>query len=76
MTRKISHYIYYYKVNFFWDQSQNMSLSGFLPKKQGSDWLTYLVYQLEACFFGEETTWTYVLTRISEKTNSSIFAYF
>ena len=29
-----------------------MSLSGFLPKTQGSDWLTYLVYQLEACFFG------------------------
>ena len=46
-----------------------MSLSGFLPKTQGSDWLTYLVYQLEAWFFAGETTWTYVLTRISEKTN-------
>ena len=30
---------------FFWDQSQDMSSSGFPPKKQASDWLTYLVYQ-------------------------------
>ena len=29
-----------------------MTSSGFLPKKQASDWLIYLVYQLEACFFG------------------------
>ena len=29
-----------------------MSSSGFLPKKQASDWLTYLVYKSEACFFG------------------------
>ena len=42
------------KVIFFWDQSQNMSSSTSLqPKKQASDWLTYLVYQLE-------TTWTHV----------------
>ena len=41
----------------------------FSAKKQAYDSLTYLVYQLEACFFGGETTWTYVLTRISEKTN-------
>ena len=27
-----------------------MNLSSFPPKKQGSDWLTYLVYQLEAYF--------------------------
>ena len=39
------------KVSFFWDQSQDNSLSGFLQKKQASDWLTYLVYQLEACLF-------------------------
>ena len=29
------------KVSFFWDQSQDMSSSGFPPKKQASDWLTY-----------------------------------
>ena len=33
------------KVSFFWDQNQDNSLSGFLQKKQASDWLTYLVYQ-------------------------------
>jgi len=38
------------KVNIFLDQSQDMSLSGFPPKKTGSDWLSYLFYQLEACF--------------------------
>ena len=33
---------------------------------------TYLVYQLKACFFfGGETTWTPVLTQISEKTDFS-----
>ena len=31
------------KVSFFWDQSHNMSLSGFPPKNQSSDWLTSLV---------------------------------
>ena len=41
------------KVSFFLDQSQNMSSSGFLTKEQASDWLTYLVYQLEACFLAE-----------------------
>ena len=39
------------KVSFFWDQSQDMSSSGFPPNKQASIWLTYLVYQLQACFF-------------------------
>ena len=42
------------KVIFFWDQSQDMSSSSFPPKKQASDWLTYLVYQSEACFFGDK----------------------
>ena len=37
---------------FFWDQSQYMSSNDFPPKKQASDWLIYLVYQLEVCFFG------------------------
>ena len=41
----------------------------FPAKKQISDWLTYLVYQLEACFFWRETIWAHVLTWISEKTN-------
>ena len=32
-----------------------MSLSIFPTKtKQASDWLTYVVYQLEACFFGRK----------------------
>ena len=40
------------KVSFFWDQSQDMSSSGFPPKIQASNWLTYLVsYQLEDWFF-------------------------
>ena len=32
-----------------------MSLSGFPPKKQASDCLTYLVYQLEAVLLAETT---------------------
>ena len=42
------------KVSFFWDQSQDISSRGFPPKIQASDWLTYLVYQLEFCFFAEK----------------------
>ena len=56
-------------VSFFWDQSQDMGSSSFLLKKQVSDYLTYLVYKLEACFLAGEITWTPVLTRISEKTD-------
>ena len=44
-----------------------------------SDWLTYLVYQLEAWFFWQESTWPHVLTLISEKTEfsyTSKFTYF
>ena len=41
-------------------------------KKQTSDWLTYLVYQLEACFQHETTFKTHVLTQISEKTDFSL----
>ena len=52
------------KDSFFWDQSQDMNSSGFPAKKQASDWQIYLVYQLEAW---QETTWTHVLPRISEK---------
>ena len=44
-----------------------MSSSSFSPKKQAFDWLTYMVYQLEACFFWRETTPNNVLTWISEK---------
>ena len=40
------------KISLFWDLSQGMSLSSFPPKKQASNLLTNLVYQLEACFFG------------------------
>ena len=57
------------KVSFFWDQSQDMGSSSFLLKKQVSDYLTYLVYKLEACFLAGEITWTPVLNRISEKTD-------
>ena len=46
-----------------------MSSISLLPKKQAYNWLTYLVYKLEACFFCRETTWTHVLTQISEKTD-------
>ena len=62
------HKIWYTKVSFFWDQIQDMSLSGFPLKEQSTDWLIFLVYQLEA-FFWQETTWTHVLTQISEKTD-------
>ena len=53
------------KVSFFWDQSQDMSLSGFpqkKKKKQASDWLIFLV-------IWRKTPWTHVQTRISEKTD-------
>ena len=63
------HWLRYTKVSFFWDQSQDMSSSGFPPKKPSSDLMTYLVYQLKACFFWQEITWTHVLTRILEKTD-------
>ena len=37
------------------------------PKTQTSDWLIYLFYQFEACFFWRDTT--HVLTWITEKTD-------
>ena len=37
-----------------------MSSSGFRHKKQASDWLTYLVYQLEAWSFGGENPKFYI----------------
>ena len=40
-----------------------MTSNGFQPNKQVSDWLTYLVYKLEACFFDGN----HFLARISEK---------
>ena len=40
------------KVSFFWNHNQDMSSSGFPPKK---DPFTYLVYQLEACFLAGNT---------------------
>ena len=46
-----------------------MSLSGFPPKKQASDGLTYLIYQLDFLFFWCEITSPRVLTRILEKTD-------
>ena len=38
----------YTKVSFF---LRSESGHGFPPKKQASDWMTYLALQLEACFF-------------------------
>ena len=43
-------------VSFFRDQSQDMSSSSFLAKKQPSNWLYYLFYQLRGLFFFRETT--------------------
>ena len=42
------------KVNFFLRSVLGHEFKWFPAKKekQASDWLTYLVYQLEACFFG------------------------
>ena len=37
-------------------KSQDMGSSSFLLKKQVSDYLTYLVYKLEACFLAGEIT--------------------
>ena len=54
---------------FFWDQSQDMSSSSFPPKKQASDWLTYLVYQSEACFLERN----HFLTWILEKADFSMY---
>ena len=41
---------YFIKVSLFWDHE----FKWFPTKKQASDLLTYLVYQLEACFIGEK----------------------
>ena len=47
-------------------------ISSSLPlKKQPSDWLTYLVYQLEACFFGGKLLEFMFRTQISKKTDFS-----
>ena len=48
----VTHFATYLKSVLFLDQSQQMSSSGFPSKKQAFDWMTYLVYQLKACFFG------------------------
>ena len=45
------------------------SSSSLPPKRQSSDWLTYLVYQLEPSFLKQETTWIHVLNQISEQTD-------
>ena len=48
------------KVSFFWDQSQDMSLSGF-PQKKNSPLIFLVIWR--------KTPWTHVQTRISEKTD-------
>ena len=53
------------KVSFFWDQTQDMISSGFLPSKQTSE----LVYLIRGLFFSRGTTWTHILTWISGKTD-------
>ena len=41
------------KVSFFWDPSQDMTSSGFTPKKHTFNWETRYVSQSEPyCFFG------------------------
>ena len=60
------------KDSFFWNQSQDTGSSGFLPKKQASDLLTFLVYQLGAWFFGEKSFSNILVpTRMSEITDFS-----
>ena len=52
------------KVRFFWDPSQDMSSSGFPPKKLASNWQTRYASQSEACFWRETTIswlWSKVL---------------
>ena len=63
--------IHVIKVNFFWDPSQDMNLSCFPPKIQASDWLTQLVYKLEAWILVGNNLHTFEqnLTQISEKTD-------
>ena len=64
-------YIFFTKVSFFWDLSQNMSSSGFLLKNWPligrPDWSAN---QRPVIWW--ETTWTHVLILMSEKTDFSI----
>ena len=46
---KPNFYKYIPKVSFFWEQPGHEFQSS-----PASDWLTYLVYHLEACFFGRK----------------------
>ena len=61
------------KVSFFWDQSQDNSLSGFPAKKKTDPWLADLLSGLpiKGLFFLAEINSIHVLTRISEKTGSN-----
>ena len=46
-----------------------MNLSGFLPKNQASDWLTYLVDQLEAWYLAGKQLELMSWLQSSEKTD-------
>ena len=57
--------IFFTKVSFFWDLSQNMSLSSFLPKYRP------LIGRPGIDVFWRESTWTHFLTLISKITDFS-----
>ena len=52
-----------------------MNLSGFLPKNQASDWLTYLVDQLEAWYLAGKQLELMSWLRILEKIACSKYMY-
>ena len=70
------------KVSFFWDPSQDKISSGFPSKIQAFDWLTHLVYQIEACYLSgkklelicwpgsqRKTDFSYLSTYIARQAN-------
>ena len=62
------------KVSFFWDPSQEMNLWIVSPpKKQASDWMTYLVYQFKTCFYWRKALELISWCLISQKPTLSMF---
>ena len=59
------------KVSFFWNHNQDMSWSGFPPKKQAL--IGRLIWSTnQRAVFWQETTWTHALSQISEKFDVNI----
>ena len=66
------HFSFPAKGSFFWDTESGHEFKLFPAKKPGL-WLADLAgIPIIGTFFWQETTWTHVLTRISEKTDFNL----